>query len=71
MNDRLEQSLDETDAQPAGKGFYPTLDRFSAFSDGVFAIAITLLVLELPVPPEDVPLLPRCWRHGPTFSAIS
>ena len=43
------------------------LDRFNAFSDGVFAIVITLLVLELPVPPENVPVLPALAESWPEF----
>ena len=43
------------------------LDRFNAFSDGVFAIAITLLVLELTVPAADVRLLPALAEQWQEF----
>jgi uncharacterized membrane protein len=43
------------------------LDRFNAFSDGVFAIAITLLVIEIAVPPEGVALLPALREMWPEF----
>jgi uncharacterized membrane protein len=65
---------DETDQKPSSEGakqdhtvFFPSLDRFNAFSDGVFAIAITLLVLELPVPPVNVAVLPALLESWPEF----
>jgi len=58
-------SIDNGGAEAAGR-FYP-LDRFNAFSDGVFAIVITLLVLELPVPPSTEPILPALAESWPDF----
>jgi uncharacterized membrane protein len=43
------------------------LDRFNAFSDGVFAIAITLLVLELTVPVGPERLLTALVEQWPEF----
>jgi TMEM175 potassium channel family protein len=43
------------------------LDRFNAFSDGVFAIAITLLALEISVPREGVSVLPALRAQWPEF----
>jgi len=58
-------SIDNGGAEATGR-FYP-LDRFNAFSDGVFAIVITLLVLELPVPPSTEPILPALAESWPDF----
>jgi uncharacterized membrane protein len=43
------------------------LDRFNAFSDGVFAIAITLLALEISIPHADVRVLPALREQWPEF----
>jgi uncharacterized membrane protein len=43
------------------------LDRVNAFSDGVYAIAITLLVLELTVPHGPANLLPALAEQWPEF----
>ena len=42
-------------------------ERLCAFTDGVVAIIITIMVLELPVPHE--PALPRCGRVLLLFAA--
>lgn len=46
-------------------------NRLEAFSDGVIAIAITLLVLEIAVPPSSMALGPALIRLWPSYLAYT
>jgi uncharacterized membrane protein len=66
MSDETAQRPEDGGAVERGRHSLP-LDRFNAFSDGVFAIAITLLAIEIAAPPEGSPLLPALREMWPEF----
>ena len=66
MSDRADQVSNGSSTAQHRATILP-LDRFNAFSDGVFAIAITLLVLEIGVPSPSTPLGPALRELWPDF----
>src|SRR5205823_4134021 len=55
----------------ARRGEPMTPGRTEAFSDGVFSIAATLLVLDLKVPAVNGDLLPALWRLWPAYASYA
>jgi len=66
MSDRVDRVSNGSSTAQHRATILP-LDRFNAFSDGVFAIAITLLVLEIAVPSLSAPLLTALQELWPDF----
>jgi uncharacterized membrane protein len=66
MNAAQKQVPSDNEGAGVGQDYQP-LDRLNAFSDGVFAIVITLLVLDLPVPPITELVLPALAESWPEF----
>ena len=66
MSDRVERDPNGSHTAPRPATVLP-LDRFNAFSDGVFAIAITPQVLAIGVPSPSAPLGPALRKLSPDF----